>query len=264
MTRLLYVYGFVPPGADPPPPELSGMDGGAVRVLDLGPFAAATSEVDARSYTAGALEQRMGDVAWVGARGVEHERVVTWFADNATIVPVRLFTLFSSRAALLEESVTRREGITASLQRFRDLREWDLKVSYDLSTLSGHLRELSEEAAAMDAEITAAAPGRRYLLERKREDLTRREAPAAARRQARELLAELTPFAEEVTELDIPPSREGLPVVLDAALLVSNPASAELRRVVSERTAQLEGIGIHARLTGPWAPYRFVSETADA
>ena len=264
MTPLLYLYGFVPSDAPTPPPELGGMDGATVRLLDAGGFALASSEVDPGVYSAGALEERLGDLGWVGARGVEHERVVTWFADHATVVPVRLFTLFSSREILLEEARRRADDVSASLQRFRDVREWDLKVSYELATLSAHLGELSEGAAEMDAEIEAAAPGRRYLLERKREELTRREAPAAARRRARALLDELRPLAEGVNELEIPPHREGLPVVLDAALLVHARRVDELRAKVSARTQELGAIGIRAQLTGPWAPYRFVAEDAHA
>ena len=264
MTALLYLYGFVPAGAATPPPELIGIEGAGVRLLDAGAFALASSEVDPTVYAAGALEQRLGDLAWVGARGVEHEKVVTWFADHATIVPVRLFTLFSSEESLLEEARRRSDEVSASLRRFRDAREWDLKVSFELTKLSRHLGELSDDAAKMEAEIEAAAPGRRYLLERKRDELTLREAPAAARRRARTLLDELRPLAEAVTELDIPPSREGLPVVLDAALLVQRERVEELRRVVAAHATELGGIGIRAQLTGPWAPYRFVAEDAHA
>jgi hypothetical protein len=264
VTPLLYLYGFVPSDAATPPPELSGMDGAAVRLLDAGAFALASSEVDPAVYSAGALEERLGDLAWVGARGVEHEKVVTWFADHSTIVPVRLFTLFSSETSLLEEARRRADDVRASLRRFRGVREWDLKVSYELATLSRHLSELSDDARKMDAEIEAAAPGRRYLLERKREDVTRREAPAAARRRARSLLDELRPLAAAVTELDIPVHRDGLPVVLDAALLVPEERVEDLRKRVAAQEQELRGIGIRAQLTGPWAPYRFVSEDAHA
>ena len=264
LTPLLYLYGFVPSDAATPPPELHGMEGARVRLLDAGAFALAASEVDPSVYGAGALEERLGDLAWVGARGVEHEKVVTWFADHATIVPVRLFTLFSTEESLLEEAHRRGDDISASLRRFRDVREWDLKVSFEVATLSRHLSELSDEAAKMDEEIEAAAPGRRYLLERKREELTRREAPAAARRRAGRLLEALRPLAEAVTELDIPSNREGLPVVLDAALLVHRDRVEDLRVRVAEQASELDAIGIRAQLTGPWAPYRFVSEDAHA
>lgn len=264
MSPLLYLYGFVPPNAETPPAELGGIGGAPVRLLDAGGFALASSEVDPAVYSAGALEERLADLAWVGARGVEHEKVVTWFADHATIVPVRLFTLFSSETSLLEEARRRADDVTESLRRFRDVREWDLKVSYEVAALAPHLSLLSAEAARMDAEIEAAAPGRRYLLERKREELVRREAPAAARERARSLLDALRPLTEAVTELEIPPHREGLPVVLDAALLVHGARVEDLRRRVAEQAQELNGIGIRTQLTGPWAPYRFVSEDAHA
>jgi hypothetical protein len=150
--------------------------------------------------------------------------------------------------------------VVASLERFRHVREWDLKISYELSKLVTHLDGLSDAAASMAAEIEAAAPGRRYLLERKHAELTRREAPAVARSLAADLLRDLGARAERVIELEIPAHREGLPVVVDAALLVHDSRVDELRRAASERESQLAALGVHAALTGPWAPYRFMAE----
>ena len=260
MSALLYLYGFAPGDAAAPPADLRGVDGGDVMVLPLSAFAAVVSSVEGPVYRAGALEARLKDLEWVGSRGVEHERVVTWFADNATIVPARLLTLFSSEGALRAEADARSEAVTSALSRFRHAREWDLKVSYDRATLAPRLAEVSDEAAKIAAEIDAAAPGRRYLLERKREELLRREAPRAARALASELLDEARAFADEVKELELPARREGLPVVLDAALLVQPERVDGLRKRVSDRTAPLAERGIHVSLTGPWAPYRFLPE----
>ena len=62
-----------------------------------------------------------------------------------------------------------------------------------------------------------------------------------------------------VTELEIPSNREGLPVVLDAALLVRPGHVEELRRRFDAGVEGLGAIGMRTQLTGPWAPYRFVT-----
>lgn len=261
---LYYLYGFVPTGAPVPAGAPSGLDDRAVTLVELDGFAAAVSTLDAEVYGAGRLEARLGDLAWVGERGVRHETVVTWFADHTTIVPSRLFTLFTSADALRAEASSRGASIASALVDFRDLREWDLKVSYDRTTVAEHLAELSEQAATRDAEIRRATPGKRYLLERKRDAEVERESAEAARSLARRLLDELSSIAERVREVDAPATDETLPVVLSAALLVRVEHADRLSDTARRAAEGLERLGVHLSLTGPWAPYRFVGAEVDA
>jgi hypothetical protein len=260
MSSVLYLYGFVPRGTRSPGPGVPGLDGSVVQVLELGPFAAAVSVMDADEYGEGNVEARLKDLAWVGSRGARHETVVTWFADHATILPARLLTVFSSDEALRAESAKRADAIEAALERFRSAREWDLKVSYDATVLTAHLGELSQDISLLDKEIQDSQPGRRYLLERRRADLAKNETAAVARRLARDLLGNLRRFAEEVSELDNPLALGGpdeVPVVLNAALLVRQDRAAALEEAAAPLLAALRSQGVQAALTGPWAPYRF-------
>lgn len=260
MTTLLYLYGFVPNGSPSPPDGLVGIDGRPVRVEGLGRFAAAVSEVDASEYVTGALEAHLKDLAWVGERGIGHERVVTWFSDHSTIVPARLFTLFASRDSLVAGATERADAVDSGLQRFRDVREWDVKVSYDHESLAEHLSDLSPDAAAQEAELRQSTPGKRYLLERKREGAVRQQAADAARALAGGFLDALRAVADEVRELELPASPAEVPVVANAALLVRRDKHEELQRIARQQSAGLARRGVHASLTGPWAPYRFFGE----
>jgi hypothetical protein len=180
------------------------------------------------------------------------------------VVPARLFTIFSTRTALVEEARSRADAIRGRLDRFRDVREWDLKVSYDTPALAKHLAEFSNEIAELDRGIAEAKPGRRYLLERKREEAAARATAGVAAEEARRYLARLAPMADEVTQLELPAQRRDLPVVLSAALLVRTDRAAALQSAASEIGRGLGARGIHLSLTGPWAPYRFVGEDARA
>ena len=263
MSTVLYVYGFVPSGTTGPAAGLAGLDAREVRVLELAPpVAAVLSELDAREYGEGSIETHLKDLDWVADRGAHHERVVTWFSDHASIVPARFLTVFTSEQALRAEVHERLPQITEHLLRFQGVREWDIKVSYDLETLVGSMGELSENAAALDSEIAGAAPGRRYLLERRRDEVARAEAGSVARRLARDFLDGLRPWAEEVTELDLPARRDDVPVVLSAALLVRNDEADAFERAAGDVIPDLERRGVRVELTGPWAPYRFMREEA--
>jgi hypothetical protein len=111
----------------------------------------------------------------------------------------------------------------------------------------------------MEGELANAAPGRRYLLERKRSALIAEETSRVARRLARELDEQLTSLARETRRLPLPSGKGELPVVLSAAYLIARPREAEVREVSEEASTRFSRLGVSAQLSGPWAPYRFLT-----
>lgn len=257
MSRTLYLYGFVPSEA-PEPGDLEGIDEAPVRLLSVGGFEAVVSDVDAGAYDEETVSERLQDLEWVGGRGLAHERVVTWFVDRCSIVPVRFLTLFSGEDALRQHAKDRADGIRAQLDRFARAAEWDLKVAFDRETLEKHLGDLSSEIAALDEEIEEASPGRSYLLGRKREERAGSETKTIARSLARELLETVAGRALAVKEIPTPSPTDGSSVVLNAALLVSREGEGALREALKASRDRLERVGLDISFSGPWAPYRFV------
>jgi hypothetical protein len=258
VSEVLYLYGFVPAEREAPPAELVGMEDGAVEIEPLAGFSAAFTHVPADPYGAEALESLLSDLRWVADRGLTHERVVAWFVDRGPIVPAPLFTLYSTaesmRRAVEDHAVTIRE----QLRRFEGVREWDLKVAWDAVALERHAAAVSDDVRALDEDIAAAAPGRRYLLERKRASLLADELSRAARRIAGELLEEVRAFAGDAVTLPATGAAGELPVVLRAALLVPTEEEEAFARHLSARREELGAIGVSVHFSGPWAPYRFV------
>ena len=262
MSDVLYLYGFVPADAPVPPATLRGIDDAPVDRVPAGELGAVVSRVAGDAYTAARIEAGLEDLAWVAERGLAHERVVAWFVDAGEILPAPLFTLYSSRAALDAGLAGRAAELRAELRRLAGRREWDLKVSYRRDQLEQHAGEVSEEVRALDQEIAAAAPGRRFLLERKRSEVVKRELSAAAHRVAEQLLAELRPLADEVAPLAPPRDAAELPVLLAAALLLRREQEEGVRQAVAERGESLGPLGFTVTVTGPWAPYRFIEPAA--
>jgi hypothetical protein len=257
MSDIVYLYGFVPANAETPPRALGGVHGAPVSLVPLGGVNAVVSHVPHDDFTPDVIDANITDMNWVGARGLEHERVVAWFVDHGDILPVSLFTMFSSNEALVSDATDRSVQIAKQLARLHNHREWDLKVSFNQQQLAQHAASVIDSVRALDAEMESAAAGKRFLLQKKRHDILKRELPAAARAQARTLLEALSQHADDVVALAIPRSEE-LPVVMNAALLVARDAEHVLRTEYAERARSLDDIGITAQLTGPWAPYRFM------
>jgi hypothetical protein len=258
---VIYVYGFVPVDTALPPGGLLGVGDVEAELFRYDGFYAVVGQLPETEYAGDVLEDRGRDVEWMAAHALRHEQVVAWFVDHATILPSRLLTLFSSRPAL-DESVTTDAGrIIAALRRFGDVREWDLKVGYDAAVLEPNLGEVSEAIGRLDREIAGSAPGRAFLLRKKRSDLARAESRATAARLATALLDRLSSHAEDVAR--IPPPADQAPLVLSAALLMPRGREMEALELARDEAAHLAPLGIDVRYTGPWAPYRFLGHPDD-
>ncbi|MGH7475719.1 MAG: GvpL/GvpF family gas vesicle protein [Longimicrobiales bacterium] len=260
MSDPVYLYGFVPATAPTPPDTLRGVAERPLELLDAPTFRMVVSRVPAEDYAGERLESNAGELPWLAKQGVAHERVVAWFVDHAQILPVRLLTLYSTERALRDMVDEREARIVRELERFRGMREWDLKVTYDEEQLEHAIGSLAPEIGALDAEIAAAPPGRRYLLERKRATAARAAVGRTARHSASAALDALGELAADVRVLEPPRTVEGGLHALAAALLVRTENEAALRVRAQERATELGPSGIELRLSGPWAPYRFLED----
>jgi hypothetical protein len=259
LNDVVYLYGFVPAGTEAAGAP-AGVEDAPVEVLAAGAVHAVISRLPAEEYGSGALDARLEDLAWVAERGLGHERVIAWFVDHGEIVPAPLFTLFSSADALAAHAHGRAASIRETLARFAGLREWDVKLGYHGEIVAQHAGEVSAEVHGLDEEIAAATPGKRFLLERKRADIVKREVTAAARRIAGELYDQLSAEARDAVRLPLPQGGAELPVVLNAALLIERPHEAALIATLEAHAARLRPLGIELRFSGPWAAYRFMGD----
>jgi hypothetical protein len=67
-----------------------------------GDIAALVSGLEAERYGAEPLERATANVAWLGARATEHDRVLTWASDRASgaVVPLPIFSLFRDEGSV--------------------------------------------------------------------------------------------------------------------------------------------------------------------
>jgi hypothetical protein len=254
-----YLYGFTPREVTSPS-NLAGIAGSAVRIVSVGPVSAVISDVPADVYDPANIDERLKDLAWVAQQGVAHETVVAWFVDNAQILPVSLFTMYSSVQALQDAVFPRSPELASELKRLSNKREWDIKISFDEKKLQQHAGKLSPRIALLDKAIAESTPGKRYLLEKKRADLLKDEVLGAAHVMANEALDYARSDAELTRILPIPRTTEILPVILHAALLIDRRVESKLAETLERERSRLERHGLTLQYSGPWAPYRFTGD----
>lgn len=245
-----------------------GLDDSAV-TLEQSPgrsVAALVSRVDESVYTTGVMESRAGDVDWVGPRAVAHDAVLTWASESGGVVPFPMFTLFASVETLHAMLSERGAVLDDLLERVAPCQEWTVRLFRLDDRAIAALGLTSPAIAELTERAHAAAPGQRYLLERKADEVRGAELRRVSAESAREAFDALSALGERAVRDALPAAPTGARpagvAVLDASFLVRRDRAAPFRAAAGELAARLEPRGLRVELSGPWPPYHFVRDDA--
>jgi hypothetical protein len=227
-----------------------GLDGmGKPRVVDAGDgFHLIVGTAPLALYDAAAIDAKLRDLDWVGGRASEHEAVVEQAAVLGTIVPMKLFTLFSNDERAVSHVRKIKRSLDRVVERIAGCEEWGLRILFD------------DVRAARAA--TAARPkvtsGTSFLLRKKALDDERREADARGVTMVDDLYERLDKIARNAQRRAAPNRELAARVMLDAAFLVPKGSVKKLKATVTASAKALVDEGFDVSLTGPWPAYSFI------
>lgn len=206
------------------------------------------AEVPLDVYGAEPLQQALGNIQWVSDAAVAHDAIVEYFArrPGATTVPMKMFTMFSTRERALADMRARRPAIEPIVKRIAGSDEWGVRVMRSIA------------APPKGATAPAVASGAAFLAAKKQVRDDRREAALAAVEAAEAAYAALAAVARDATRRDDAPKGAAAPPLLDAAFLVPAEHRARFKAVARKAAARCEETGASMSLTGPWPAYNFV------
>lgn len=247
-----------PSGLDDSPVALEQNSGAAVAAL--------VSRVDATVYAGGAMESRASDVDWVGPRAVAHDAVLSWASESGGVVPFPMFTLFASAESVRAMLREREAVLDDLLARVAPCQEWTVRLFRLDDRAIAALGLTSPAIAELAERAQAAAPGQRYLLERKADEVRGVELRRVSLESAREAFDALSALGERAVRDALPAAPSGARpagvAVLDASFLVRRDRVEAFRAAAGELAARLEPRGLRVELSGPWPPYHFVRDDA--
>jgi hypothetical protein len=215
-----------------------------------------TADVPTAMYGEEAVNARLRDLDWVSEIAVGHEAVVEHFTRQrgATVIPMKLLTLFSSDEKARTELVRQRSGIEAAVRRVAGCQEWGIRV----------LADPAAAPATRSAPTRGVMTGSAFLAARKaaREaDRDRRARCLEAAEQAYTSLAGLSRLAKQRPRGSDPGPT---PPLLDAAFLVPNARRARFKAAARKEAARCAAAGAQMMLTGPWPVYNFIGDDGKA
>lgn len=233
--------------------RLPGM--GPVRLLDVGRglwLVVADAPLD--RYGEETINRKLSDLDWVSRAAVGHEAVVESFIEQRAVLPMKLFTIFTSDDRALDQVRGDRRRVDAIVKRVANQVEWGIRVT--------HLRPAAKPAGLRRASSPKAArTGASYLSQKK----AQRDAAVELAEHARETVAELydrlaarSRRAKRRTAGELP--AQGGPLLLDGAFLVPRARGAGFRALVTREARRLGRFGYRVTMSGPWPPYTFVKE----
>jgi hypothetical protein len=204
------------------------------------------ADVPLAEYGQKPLEQTLKDLDCVAQLAVRHEATVEHFArmSGATVLPMKMFTMFSSVDRAAAEMRARRKEIGAALKRVAGCEEWGVRVTRRPPQLRLAASRRPESGTA-------------FLTARKQARDSVRVSAQKAGEAAALAFTKLSRLARESRQRDEAPAG-ATPPLLDAAFLVRVRDRARFRAAAKRLAAACSADGAELTLTGPWPAYNFV------
>jgi len=156
-------------------------------------------------------------------------------------------------APLLERH---RESLANELGRLEGLVEMGAKLLAVSDALLSSAEQSSEAVRALDAELDSSAPGRAYLLKRRREAALSDALEDYSRALIDAVRSRLSAAAVDTADLPLPSVLPADREVLgNFAFLLPDKQMGEFMAAADEAARQP---GTEIELSGPWPPYSFV------
>jgi hypothetical protein len=251
---------------EPVPASLAGVvASNPVERVDAGDLTALVSRVPLSEFGEEPLRRNLNDLDWLERVARGHEAVLERTLHGATIVPLRLCTIFENEQGVRRMLDEQRLAFTAALEVLRGHQEWGVKLLADREALEAAARARSPEADALADELDTHSAGSAYMLRRRLERRVREAADELAVGVADDVHARLQAAASDAV-LNPPQNRdlsghEG-EMLLNGAYLVETPKLGRLRELVDDLQDRHRGLGVRVELTGPWPPYNFIPRDA--
>ena len=233
------------PGGAPP-----GLPG--ARPVEIVPLAESlylvTAAVPLEQYGPGKLDAMLSDLDRVGDIALAHEDVVEHFAQQtgAIVVPMKLFTMFSSVERAVKDISSKRSAIDAAIEKIAGAEEWGIRVVRAVAT--------ERDTKAPVAPRSGAA----FLAAKKQARDDVKNAKLVAASAAMRAFERLAALSRDARRREAVPSPGATQPLLDAAFLVHSDDREKFTEAARMEALACASAGGHMIVTGPWPAYNFI------
>jgi hypothetical protein len=244
------------------PPIGAGVDSRfEIELVREGAVAAVASRVGLDRFDPSRLQGNTAeDVRWLSQIAARHDDIIRRASAAATVLPLRLGTLFQSLASLRNTLVRQQMRISALLDRLDDRREWTAKL-YRETFPDG---DTSLHAVPPPPHFPLGARTGTEYLARKRSQLEDRQAARAAGQQTvHAIQGRLAAKAEDwrtIRTLSKQLTGRSEEMLSNSAFLVHRAAQESWLAEAERARQDVRSGGLLLELSGPWPPYHFCGD----
>ena len=253
-SELRYLYAVANAHADGAigAASLRGIDGGRVEAIVEGRLLGVTSGVPASQYEEAPLNERLQDLEWLAPRAASHQEVNGKLLElTDAVVPLAFGAIYRDADGVRELLRTRAEDFADRLRAVEGRAEWIVSIERD-----GVAIPIGGAVGALDAEIAASAPGRAFLLGKRRDEVIREERRTRDAALAEQTWTTIEAIAERVYREPLIEDPTAA-AIARFSVLAPRDREVELGDVVRRLGASGASEGYRIRLSGPWPAYRF-------
>jgi len=247
-----YVYGVISSDSELSS-ELPGTVGGQpITLLTDGGLAALANQVSLEEFDEAKLREHLADMAWVEATARAHESVLERVREQATLIPMRMCTIYRTEGGVREMLRREAEPLLEAIDHLRGKAEWGVKAFLD---------------PARDDRVQPDETGAAYMQRKRGERDQRERAFELAEEAATRIHDALGAVASD--GLLIPLQRREVTghrgeMIFNGVYLVADDEADAFHAEVRRLQAALEPEGLELVPTGPWPAYNFVPGTIGA
>jgi hypothetical protein len=205
---------------------------------------AVVADAPLERFTGEALQQEMQDVDSISRHAFAHASVIEFFFRRSPVIPLKLFTLFSSDEKARSDVRSRLASLKRMFAALAGLEEWGVRI------IAGEVE--AEAARALDS-------GHDYLQLKKRLHKQTAAPPRATMQAVDRALRSIGRHASKTRKEMFPPAG-GRPYIRGASFLVKASRRAAWKKEAERIASGLAAQGHRLEMSGPWPPYHFVSK----
>ena len=247
-----YVYGLVksdkPLALKKVPKGLEGTV--KPRVLEAGDgWSLIVTDAPLALYDGKAIDKKLRDLDWVTERAGEHDAVLEHAMSLGTLIPLKLFTLFTDEERAIAHVTKSRRSLDRVAANIAGCEEWSLRIMLD---------EKRARARAAAPAPKKKVSGTAFLQRKKAIEDTRKKTGIRGAAEATALFESLEKLAKKAIRRPAPNRDLAAKVFLDAVFLVPTKSVAKLKAAVTKVAPALVEEGFDITLSGPWPAYSFI------
>jgi hypothetical protein len=255
---VLYLYGFLRPGADLAAVTAAGA---AVFLVESGDVACAVSAVPALDYhlppdASTATRQ----LEWVTPRAWRHYEILQLLHAAGAVVPLKFGTLCADATHVQSLLQRLREPVLGLLTQFDGRDEWTLKMRADVDALSVSVQATRPDLIALKEDAERLPEGRAYFARKQLQKATSEIVGAMLALVEHGVYQRLALAGVDIAPVDPPhPSGSRGDVIASAPILVERARFADLQTLLAQIESEQADTHLEFELVGPWPPYSFAT-----